>query len=129
MLTPKQEKFVLHYHQHGNAYRAYEAAGYSMKGKRATIDRTAKTYLEKPMIAARLAELRAEAQKQAQYTVQDAIRELNEAIELAKIANPKTRQVQSATIVQAVQAKIKLMGLEANTSDTSVTIHISGSQD
>ena len=64
------------------------------------------------MIAARLAELRGEAQKQAQYTVQDAIRELNEALELSKVSNRKTGQAQTAAMVQAIQTKIKLLGLE-----------------
>lgn len=106
-LTPKQDKFCLHYHENGNAYEAYRHAYNAENMKRNTIDRKAYGLLQKDLIRARLDQLNAESQAQVQYRQADAFRELCTAVDMAyKAGNP-------SAAVQAIKAKIDLLGLAA----------------
>lgn len=84
-LTQKQEAFCLVYIETGNASEAYRRA-YDVKKdtKEATINRTAKEIIDKPNIAARIAELRAPVIKRAQLSLESHLKELETLRELAK---------------------------------------------
>jgi len=72
-----------------------------------TVNRTAKEQLDNPKIAARLAELKAAHVERHEITVDDLIRELEEA---RSIAMAGERQ-QPAAMVAASMGKAKLLGL------------------
>ena len=78
-LTPKQERFVLHYFEHGDASKAYRHAYNAERMKPATINRKAKAELDKGKIAARLSEL---AEKQAKRTEINADYVLKRAVSI-----------------------------------------------
>lgn len=107
-LTEKQESFCLAYVATGNATEAYRRAYDSENMKPATINRTAKELLDNPKIAARLKELRAPAVEKAQLTIEDLLRELEEARRIAlECTTP-----QSGAAVSATMGKAKLLGLD-----------------
>lgn len=107
-LTEKQESFCLAYVAIGNATEAYRRAYDSENMKPATINRTAKELLDNPKIAARLKELRAPAVEKAQLTIEDLLRELEEARRIAlECTTP-----QSGAAVSATMGKAKLLGLD-----------------
>ena len=112
-LTPKQEKFVLHYHEHGNAYKAYCHAYNVGNMKRNTIDRSAKELIDNHKIATRLEKLKDKAQEKVQYRVIDAFNELCDAYEFAK------EQGAPSAAIQAIKAKIELFRL----TDKQSNIH------
>lgn len=58
-LTPKQERFALHYFEHGDASKAYRHAYSTERMKPKTVNRCAHDLLKNPKIAARLEELTA----------------------------------------------------------------------
>lgn len=60
-LTPMQEAAVQHFIDLGDMTAAYRAAGYSTRGKPATINRNAYALFSKPHVAARVQELRDQA--------------------------------------------------------------------
>ncbi len=106
-LTPKQEAFALAYVETGNASEAYRRSYNAEKMKPETVNRTAKELLDNPKIAARLAELKAAHVERHEITVDDLIRELEEA---RSIAMAGERQ-QPAAMVAASMGKAKLLGL------------------
>lgn len=106
-LTPKQEAFALAYVETGNASEAYRRSYNAEKMKPETVNRTAKEQLDNPKIAARLAELKAAHVERHEITVDDLIRELEEA---RSIAMAGERQ-QPAAMVAASMGKAKLLGL------------------
>lgn len=107
-LTPKQEAFALAYVETGNASEAYRRAYNPEKSKPETVNRTAKELLDTPKIAARIADLRAEHVERHKLTVDDLIRELEEARQAALTAET----AQSSAAVAATMGKAKLMGLD-----------------
>jgi phage terminase small subunit len=107
-LTAKQESFCLAYVETGNASEAYRRAYNAENMKPATINRTAKDVLDNPNIAARLKELRAPAVAKAQLTIEDLLRELEEARKIAlECPTPQTGAAVNATL-----GKAKLLGLD-----------------
>lgn len=112
-LTQKQEAFCIAYMETGNASEAYRRS-YDVDGmKPATINRAAKEVMDNPNIAARLAELRAPIIEKAQLTVEDLLRELEEARSLA--IDTET----PSAAVSATMGKAKLLGLDKQVVELS----------
>ncbi|QHB17836.1 terminase small subunit [Mannheimia pernigra] len=105
-LTPKQESFCLTYIETGNASEAYRQT-YEAEGmKPETINRKAKELLDNGKITARIEELKAEHAERHKLTVDDLLKELEEARELAKAKeNPNA-------MTQATMGKAKILGLD-----------------
>lgn len=122
-LTVKQEKFCLEYMETGNASEAYRRAYNAEGAKPATINRTAKEVLDNPKIAARIAELRAPIIAKAQLTVEDLLRELEEARQLAINTDAP------APAVSATMGKAKLLGLDKQVIEHSVRVVDDGSNE
>jgi phage terminase small subunit len=122
-LTPKQEKFVLEYIACGNASKAYRAAYNCAKMKPQTVHDTAYTLLQHPEIALMIKELRAEALKRNNITVDDLVSELDEFRVIAK------EDRNAAAGVNAVMGKGKLLGLVVDRKDITVHGQISAMSD
>lgn len=105
-LTPKQENFCLAYLETGNASEAYRRAYNAENMKPESVNRLAKAQLDNVKIASRIEELREPIMKRHAITVDDLLRELEEARNLAmSIASP-------APAVSAVMGKAKLLGMD-----------------
>lgn len=113
-LTPKQENFCLAYLETGNASEAYRRAYDAENMKAETVNKRASELLDNGEVAGRLAELRAPVIAKAQLTVEDLLRELEEARRLAIDTEAP------APAVSATMGKAKLLGL-----DKQVVDHIS----
>ena len=110
-LTPKQEKFCLVYLETGNASEAYRQAYNTENMKPESINVNASKLLADAKIAQRLADLRAPAIAKAQLTVEDLLRELEEARRLALDTEAP------APAVSATMGKAKLLGLDKQVID------------
>ena len=106
-LTPKQEAFARAYFETGNAAEAYRRAY--------DVDENARDQwfyveacqlLDHPKVAQRVKELRKAAAAHEIYTRQTALNELEDARQLAM------REAQSSAAVSAVQAKLKVLGMD-----------------
>jgi phage terminase small subunit len=115
MLTPKQEAFVLAYVETGNASEAYRRCYDASGMKPESINRKAKELLDNGKIAARLAELRANVIERHQMTVDDIIRELEEARAMAMAGE----RPQATAMVAATMGKAKVLGLITDKSEVS----------
>lgn len=106
-LTIKQENFCLAYIETGNASEAYRRCYNCAKMKPESINRLAKAALDNIKIASRIKELRKPIIERHKITVDDLVRELEEAREIAKqCANP-----QVSAMVRATLGKAELLGL------------------
>lgn len=110
-ITPKQENFCLAYLETGNASeayrRAYDAGGMSQNA----LNREASLLVDNPKVAQRLIELREPIMKRHAITVDDLLRELEEARALAmSIESP-------APAVSATMGKAKLLGMDKQIID------------
>lgn len=112
-LTPKQEGFCTSYIETGNASEAYrlnyDASG---MGKNA-LHVAASKLLDNPKVALRLAELRSVSAKRHAITVDDLIRELEEARAIALSAETP----QTSAAVGATMGKAKLLGMDKQVID------------
>lgn len=113
MLTPKQESFCVYYRETGNASeayrRSYEASGMNSN----TINRKAFDLLENGKIRARLEEMGKDTAKRHAITVDDLIRELEEARSIALSAETP----QTSAAVGATMGKAKLLGMDKQVID------------
>lgn len=107
-LTPKQESFCMAYLETGNASEAYRRAYSAEKMKPETVNRSAKEMLDHPKITARLAELRKSTARRHRITLDDLLRELEEA----RAAALRCENPQSSAAVSATMGKAKLLGLD-----------------
>lgn len=107
-LTQKQEAFALAYFETGNASEAYRRAYNAENMKPESINRKAKEMLDHGKVTARLAELRTAAAKRNQITVDDLLRELEEA----RVKALSCESPQSSAAVSATLGKAKLLGLD-----------------
>lgn len=107
-LTQKQEAFCIAYMETGNASEAYRRAYDTSKMNSASVNRCAKDAIDHPKISARLAELREPIIKKVQITVEDLIRELEEARTVAMTCETP----QSSAAIAATMGKAKLLGLD-----------------
>ncbi len=114
-LTPKQEAFALAYVETGNASEAYRRAYNAEKMKPASVAVNASKLLAGAKVALRVQELQAKAVERHEITVDDLIRELEEA----RTAASKQEKPQAAAMVAATLGKAKLLGML--TDKTEVT--------
>ena len=108
-LTPKQEAFSQAFVELGNASEAYRLAYDAENMKPESVHRTAKEVYDNPKVASRIAELRGELVERHRLTVDDLIRELEEA----RAAALHQEKPQAAAMVAATMGKAKILGLEA----------------
>ncbi|MDW0554898.1 terminase small subunit [Mannheimia haemolytica] len=105
-LTPKQEAFCFAYIETGNASEAYRQAYETEDMKSETVHRKAKELMDNGKITARIEELKAEHAERHKLTVDDLLKELEEARILAREKeNPNA-------MTQATMGKAKLLGLD-----------------
>ena len=114
-LIPKQEAFALAYVETGNASEAYRRAYSAEKMKPASVAVNASKLLADAKVALRVQELQAKAVERHEITVDDLIRELEEA----RTAASNQEKPQAAAMVAATLGKAKLLGML--TDKTEVT--------
>lgn len=104
-LTPKQEAFCMAYVETGNASEAYRRAYDASKTKDNVVHVKASELLSNGKVAVRVSQLQAVHQKRHEITVDDLVRELDEARRLALETEAP------AAAVSAIMGKGKLLGL------------------
>lgn len=114
-LTPKQEAFALAYVETGNASEAYRRSYNAEKMKPSVIAVKASELLANGNVSVRVAELQAAHVERHEITVDDILRELEEARALAAGGE----KPQPAAMVAASMGKAKLLGML--TDKTEVT--------
>lgn len=108
-LTPKQEAFARAYVETGNASEAYRRAYDAENMKREGIAVEACKLLDNPKVARMVEMLKEDALQRHRVTVDDLLRELEEA----RIAAYQQEKPQASAMVAASMGKAKLLGLEA----------------
>ena len=112
-LNARQERFCLGLSEGLPQSRAYIEAGYTARGNAAEVE--ASKMVRLPKVAARVAELRADAAKRSEVTVDDLVADLNLMFKLALATkNP-------AAGVTAVMGKAKLLGLVIDRAEVATT--------
>lgn len=106
-LTPKQEKFCQAYVETSNGAEAYRQA-YNSKATAQTQAREANALLANPNIATRVESIREALRANHGITLQDLLKELEEARKAALSAET----VQSSAAVNATMSKAKLLGFD-----------------
>ena len=104
-LTPKQEKFCQKFIELGNASEAYRQSYNCERMKASTINSRAKELRKDGPITARIDELQADHRERHDWTVDDAIAELEEARQVAK------QEAAASAMVSATMGKAKVLGL------------------
>lgn len=104
-LTPKQESFCQKFIELGNASEAYRQSYNCERMKTSTINSRAKELRKDGPITARIDELQAEHRERHDWTVDDAITELEEARQVAK------QEAAASAMVAATMGKAKVLGL------------------
>lgn len=107
-LTPKQEAFALAYVETGNASEAYRRAYDAGKMKPGVVAVKASELLAHGKVSVRVAELQAALVERHKLTVDDLLRELEEARQAALTAET----AQSSAAVAATMGKAKLLGMD-----------------
>ena len=105
------------YVETGNASEAYRRSYNAEKMKPETVNRNAKALMDNNKVATRVQELRAAHVERHEITVDDLIRELEEA---RSIAMAGERQ-QPAAMVAATMGKAKILGLVQDKVDARLT--------
>lgn len=105
-LTPKKEAFAQAYMRTGSASEAYRAAYDASNMKPETVHKRASELLADGAVAGRIAELRAIAAQRHQLTVDDLLKELEEARTIASTGE----KPQATAMVAATMGKAKLLG-------------------
>lgn len=122
-LTPKQESFCQKFIELGNASEAYRQSYNCERMKTSTINSRAKELRKDGPITARIDELQADHRERHDWTVDDAIIELEEARQVAK------QEAAASAMVAATMGKAKVLGLLVDKSETksegSISIDIS----
>jgi len=106
-LTPKQEKFAQAYVETSNGAEAYRQA-YNSKATAQTQANEANKLLSNPDIALRVEAIREALRANHGITLQDLLKELEEARKAALSAET----VQSSAAVNATMSKAKLLGFD-----------------
>lgn len=107
-LTDKQEKFCRAFIETGNKSEAYRQAYNASKMKPESINRKAVEVMENVNVSARVDQLKAEHAERHKITVDDLIKELEEARSIALEAETP----QSSAAISATMGKAKLLGLD-----------------
>lgn len=105
-LTIKQENFCLAYVETGNASEAYRRAYDVGEMLPASVNRLAFELLENIKITSRINELRSTVMERHRITVDDLLKELDEAREMGRTTG------KAAPMVAATMGKAKLLGLD-----------------
>ena len=114
-LTPKQEKFCQVYIETGNASEAYRQAYNASRTKPEVVAVKASQMLaNNGKVAVRIDALRALHQKRHEITVDDLVKELEEARKLAFETD------KAAAAVSATMGKAKLLGLVVEKQETNI---------
>jgi phage terminase small subunit len=114
-LTPKQEAFALAYVETGNASEAYRRAYNAVRMKPAVINVKASELLANGNVAVRVAELQAAHVERHEITVDDILRELEEARTMAATLE----RPQVSAMVAASMGKAKILGFEVNRTEVT----------
>ena len=104
-LTAKQEDFCRKFMELKSASEAYRAAYSAENSKKETVHRCATALLDNPKVAARLDELRAQADKHVEITLGEVSGALREALTMA------LERGQTGSAVAAANGLAKLGGL------------------
>ena len=115
-LTPKQEAFAQAYVESGNASEAYRRSYNAEKMTNETINVAACKLLANDKVAIRVKQLQEKAAKRHDITVDDLIRELEEARKLA-IETEK-----AGPAVTATMGKVKLLGMDKQIIETTMRV-------
>ena len=107
-LTQKQENFCRAYIETGNASEAYRKAFNTSNMKTESVNNKAYELLKRVDVTARVEELRSEAAKRNEITVDDLLKELEEARVIAATGD----KPQPAAMVSATMGKAKLLGMD-----------------
>lgn len=121
-LTPKQSKFVHVFMETGNASEAYRQAYDASKMKVESVHRKANEVMDNVKVAARINELKAQATERCMITVQDLVAELEEA----RIAALSAETPQASAATAATMGKAKLLGLDKQIIEQSITATVDG---
>lgn len=116
-LTLKQEAFALAYVETGNASEAYRRAYEAGKMKAEAVHVNASKLLASTKVALRVKELQAKTVERHGVTVDDILRELEEARTLAMTGE----RPQASAMVAATMGKAKVMGLISDKVDARLT--------
>ena len=114
-LTQKQESFCQKYIETGNASEAYRFGYNAVNMKPEVIHVKACELLKSGNVSVRVKQLQEEAAERNKVTVDDLVRELEEARELAK------GEAQAAPMVSATMGKGKLLGLIVDKAEQKLT--------
>lgn len=112
-LTPKQEGFAQDYVATGNASEAYRRNYSASAMKPTTVAVEACKLLDSPNVSQRVGTLRGQLARRNAITVDDLIKELEEA----RIAALTAESPQSAAAVGATMGKAKLLGMDKQIID------------
>ena len=114
-LTPKQEAFALAYVETGNASEAYRRAYSAENMKPEVIANKASALLKRGDVRVRVEMAQAKAVERHETTVDDILRELEEARALAAGGE----KPQPAAMVAASMGKAKLLGMLTDKTEVS----------
>lgn len=106
-LTPKREAFALAFVETGNGSEAYRRAFKAEKMSAAAIAVEASRLVADPKVALRVKALQAAHVERHEITVDDLLRELEEARKVASFGD----KPQAGAMVAATMGKAKLLGL------------------
>lgn len=107
LLTPKQEAFCIAYIESGNSSEAYRRAYNAERMKPNTVNRMAHDVLVNHKVAARIKELQSFHIERHNVTIDDLIKELDEARGVALHSDSP----QPSAAISATLGKSKLLGL------------------
>ena len=113
-LTPKQEKFCQVYIETSNASEAYRQSYNASRTKPEVVAVKASQMMANGKVKVRIDALRSLHQKRHEITVDDLVKELEEARKLAFETD------KAAAAVQATMGKAKLLGLVVEKQETNV---------
>lgn len=119
-LTPKMEAFCMAYIETGNASEAYRRSYSAENMSAAVIHNKASALLAKGEVRVMLEKLREPIVERHKITVDDLLRELEEA----RTAALTCETPQSAAAVGATMGKAKLLGYDKQLVEHSGTLHL-----
>lgn len=122
--TAKEERFAQLVVELGNQSEAYRQA-YNSQAKQESVAVEASKLANKPNVSLMIANLKQLAQIAHGITIESLLKELEEARTIA--ATSETPQ--SSAMVSASMSKAKLLGLDKQIIETTVTIKDSGGND
>ena len=121
-ITPKQEKFAHLFVELGNAAEAYRQA-YNSKSNPDVVKSKAYEVGKSPVVAEKIASLRAELSKRSANTLDTLIQELEDARKAALGAETP----QASAAVGATMGKAKLLGLDKQLVEHSGSVGVAHS--